>query len=117
LEQEVLAILAVSMGPMTPAEVQAELGDGLAYTTVLTALTRLHEKGAVTRERAGRGHAYRWAADTSTLRAREMRRLLERDDDREGVLARFIAELAPADGRLLARLLGEKRPPGKRPSR
>lgn len=106
LEQDVLAVLATADAAMTPAEVQAVLDGDLAYTTVMTALTRLHEKGAVSRERSGRGYAYRWAADTTTLTARRMRRLLDRDTDREGVLARFVAELGPDDGRLLGDVLG-----------
>ena len=110
LEQEVLAVLAASRTAMTPAAVQAALDDDLAYTTVLTALTRLYDKGAVTRERVGRGHAYTWAADTSTLTARRMRRLLDHGADRESVLARFVAELGPEDGRLLAQLLEQDKP-------
>jgi len=107
LEQEVLAVLAAARGPMTPADVQTALDDDLAYTTVMTALTRLHDKGAVSREHAGRGYAYSWAADTSTLTARRMRRLLDRGEDRESVLASFVAELGPEDGRLLAQLLDQ----------
>lgn len=103
-------MLAAARTPMTPADVQAELDRELAYTTVMTALTRLHEKGAVTRERAGRGYAYSWAADTSTLTARRMRRLLDRGSDRHGVLARFVAELGPEDERLLAQLLDREQP-------
>ena len=110
LEQDVLAVLAAAREPMTPAEVQVVLDDDLAYTTVMTALTRLHEKGAVTRERAGRGYAYTWAADTSTLTARRMRRLLDHGADRESVLASFVAELGPDDGRLLAQLLDQEKP-------
>ncbi len=109
LEQDVLAVLATADAAMTPGEVQARLGGDLAYTTVLTALTRLHDKGAVTRQRCGRGYAYRWAADTATLTARRMRHLLDHDGDREGVLARFVAELAPDDGRLLGDLVGRLR--------
>lgn len=108
LEQEVLGVLAAGAAPMTPAEVLAGLGGDLAYTTVLTALTRLYDKGAVTRERAGRGYAYSWAADNSTLTARRMRRLLDHGADRETVLARFVAELGRDDGRLLARLLEQE---------
>lgn len=103
-------MLAAARAPMTPSEVQAELDRELAYTTVMTALTRLHEKGAVTRERAGRGYAYTWSADTSTLTARRMRRLLDHGVDRESVLARFVSELGPEDGRLLAQLLEQEQP-------
>ena len=108
LEHEVLAVLAAADQPLTPADVQAALDRDLAYTTVLTALVRLHEKGAVARERVGRGYAYRWAADTTTVTARRMRHLLERDEDPQGVLARFVAELGPDDERLLAGLLAER---------
>jgi predicted transcriptional regulator len=108
LEQDVLAVLAAAGAPLTPAEVQAELPDGLAYTTVMTSLARLHEKGAVTRERHGRAYAYRWAADQASVTARQMRRLLDRDEDRSAVLARFVAELGFDDGRLLGELLTDK---------
>lgn len=109
LEQEVLAILAASGAPLTPGDVQARMPDALAYTTVMTTLVRLHEKGAVTRQRARRGYAYAFAADTSTLTARRMRQLLERDGDRRGVLARFVAELDPDDEAVLADLLAQAR--------
>jgi predicted transcriptional regulator len=106
LEQEVLSVLAASGKPMTPAQVLGELGGGLAYTTVMTALSRLHAKGAVSRETAGRGYAYRWA-DQATVTARGMRRLLDGGENRAAVLARFVAELQPEDGKLLEELLGE----------
>lgn len=106
LEQDVLSALAACGEAMTPAQVQAELGGALAYTTVMTALSRLHAKGAVSRERAGRAYAYRWV-DQATVTARQMRRLLEAGENRETVLARFVAELQPEDERLLEDLLGE----------
>jgi predicted transcriptional regulator len=98
---------------MTPAEVQAELGGDLAYTTVMTALTRLHDKGVLNRERAGRAYAYTLVGDRATLTARQMRRLLDTGSDRAGVLARFVDELRPDDERLLAALLDDvASPPG-----
>jgi predicted transcriptional regulator len=106
LEQDVLSALAACGEAMTPSQVQADLGGGLAYTTVMTALSRLHAKGAVSRERAGRAYAYRWV-DQATVTARQMRRLLEAGENRETVLARFVAELKPEDERLLEDLLGE----------
>ena len=105
LEQAVLAVLATAASALTPAEVQQQLDGGLAYTTVMTALARLHEKGVVTRQRQGRAYAYRWEADQATLTARQMKRLLEREGNRSAVLAKFAAELGPEDGRLLAGLL------------
>ena len=113
LEREVLAALAAADGPMTAAEVQAELGGDLAYTTVMTTLSRLHDKAALEREPAGRAYAYRLAAAPDAVAAgvtaRRMRRLLDADQDRGDVLARFVADLRPEDGRLLADLLAEER--------
>ncbi|HEY8717647.1 BlaI/MecI/CopY family transcriptional regulator [Pengzhenrongella sp.] len=104
LENEVLAALAAASGPLTPAHVLAELGAGLAYTTVMTTLTRLHGKGAVSRARAGRAYAY-VLADDATVAARRMRRVLDDGQDRAVVLARFFDELDPADVPVLAQLL------------
>lgn len=110
LANEVLAALAAANHPLRPAEVLAEVGGDLAYTTVMTTLARLHEKGAVTRERSGRAFAYA-PADTAVVTARRMRELLETVDDHEVVLARFLDQLDPDDVPMLAKLL---RDPGRR---
>lgn len=106
LENEVLASVGAADRPLTPGEVLAELGDDLAYTTVMTTLARLHAKGALTRERAGKAYAYA-LADRATVTARRMRRMLDHGADREVVLARFLDELDPADVPVLQRLLDE----------
>ena len=112
LEQEVLACLAAAGRPLTAGEVLSELGGDLAYTTVMTTLARLHAKHALTREPAGRAYAYALAggpADAqASVTAFQMRRLLDRDDDRAGVLTRFVANLTPDDERLLAELLAQE---------
>src|SRR5215213_5019543 len=120
LEQEVLACLGAAGRPLTVAEVLAELGGELAYTTVLTALSRLHAKGALTREPAGRGYAYSQPADPAAMgasvTARRMSRLLDAGEDRAGVLARFVADLSAEDERLLSELLsGDRSDPEARP--
>ncbi len=104
LENEVLAALASE--PMTPREVLERLGGDLAYTTVMTTLARLHEKGAATRESTGRTFIYA-LADGSSVQARAMRRTLDAAPDREEVLARFLDELDPDDVPMLRRLLRE----------
>ena len=113
LERQVLACLGAARGPLTVGEVLDQLDAGLAYTTVLTTLSRLHEKGVLAREPAGRAYAYRLAADPGTLgslvTAQRMRRLLDSGPDRAGVLARFVAGLEPDDERLLAELLSDLR--------
>jgi predicted transcriptional regulator len=108
LEREVLAALSAADGPMTPADVQAGLGTNLAYTTVMTTLSRLHDKGVLDRERRGRAYAYSPVGDGAAVRARQMRQLLDVDADRAGVLAHFVAELGPEDEQLLAALLDDE---------
>jgi predicted transcriptional regulator len=109
LEQEVLGSLAAAGRPLTVAAVLADLGDDLAYTTVMTALSRLHAKGVLTREPAGRAFAYSLPADPAAMgasvTARRMSRLLGSGQDRAGVLARFVADLTPEDEQLLTELL------------
>ena len=113
LEQEVLTCVAAAGRPLTVAEVLTDLGHGLAYTTVLTAMTRLHAKGALRREPSGRAFAYSLAEDPAAMgasvTARRMARLLDAGHDRAGVLARFVADLSPEDERLLAELLNDGR--------
>lgn len=109
LERQVLACLAAAGRPITAGEVLSELGRDLAYTTVMTTLARLHTKGAVSRELNGRAYAYSLNGDEGDINmvvtAHRMRRLLEAGENRAGVLARFVADLAPEDERLLADLL------------
>jgi predicted transcriptional regulator len=114
LEREILACLAAADAPLTPAQVLASVDEELAYTTVMTTLSRLHEKGALQREPAGRAYAYSLAVDPDGARniavAQRMRRLLDTGGDRAGVLAHFVADLQPEDEQLLADLLAEPRP-------
>ncbi len=102
LEREVLACLAGGHpNPSPPGQVLAELGRGLADTTVMTTLTRLAgESGSP---------ASCPAAPTSTLsretrtRSRpasgghRMRAGADQGGDRAGVLARFVADLSRED--------------------
>jgi predicted transcriptional regulator len=114
LERELLALIAAAGRPLTPAEALAELGEPLAYTTVMTTLARLHDKGALTRQPAGRSYAYALAAAPDTLdaalTARQMTRLLGAGANRAEALARFVADLRPEDEQLLADLLADHQP-------
>ncbi|MET9361021.1 BlaI/MecI/CopY family transcriptional regulator [Streptomyces sp. NPDC006632] len=107
LEAGVLAALWAAEAPLTPGEVQAQLGGGLARTTVTTILSRLHDKGAVTRRRAGRGYTYTPTEDAPGLTARRMHTELAKEEDRSTVLARFVSQLSDEDERLLRSLLEE----------
>ncbi|MFE0516411.1 BlaI/MecI/CopY family transcriptional regulator [Streptomyces sp. NPDC058964] len=105
LEASVMAALWAAGAPQTPGQVQLSLGAGLARTTVTTILSRLHEKGVVDRQRQGRGYAYHPVQDAQGLTARRMHTELDRDSDRETVLARFVAQLSADDERILRDLL------------
>ena len=107
LEAAALAVLQAAGTALTPGQVRDRLGGRLAYTTVVTILSRLHAKGVLTRVRSGRAYAYAPVADEPGLAARRMQGVLEAEDDREAVLARFVSGLSPADERLLRRMLGE----------
>lgn len=119
----VLEALREAGRPLTPGEVlewlQAAGVGPLAYTTVVTILSRLHGQGIAERSRAGRAYAYSAAGGQAELTARRMRRLLDADDDRAGVLASFVGGLSARDERVLRELLAAdlaaQPPPGKRP--
>jgi len=109
LEAEILAALWAADRPLTPAEVNEQVGGDLAYTTAMTALTRLYEKGAVKRQKVGRAFAYTPLLDEPGIAAARMRELLESGDDREAVLARFVGSLSEEEEELLTELLDETR--------
>jgi predicted transcriptional regulator len=74
-----------------------------AYTTVMTIVTRLCDKGLLERQREGRGFVYRPALSKEQLAARTLRDVLASADDPRAVLAHFIKDLE-ASPELLARL-------------
>jgi predicted transcriptional regulator len=107
LETAVLAVLQAAGRPLSPGEVREQLDDGaLAYTTVVTILSRLHAKGVLNRRKAGRAYRYEPVADQPGLAARRMARVLDAEADREAVLARFVSGLSGSDEELLRRMLG-----------
>jgi predicted transcriptional regulator len=107
LEAAVLAVLQAAGSPLSPGEVRDRLGGDLAYTTVVTILSRLHGKGVLSRRKAGRAFLYAPVADEPGLAARRMAQMLDAEPDREAVLARFVSGLSGRDEELLRRMLGE----------
>lgn len=81
------------------AEVNRDRDSTLAYTTVMTVLSRLAERGVVRRERAGRGYAYNPTVGSAAEIA--VRRLL--DDYGEAALVSFMDHVN-GDKQLRARL-------------
>jgi predicted transcriptional regulator len=80
-------------GSATVSEVLEELPDELAYTTVLTILRRLEDKGHVRHDSEGKAHRYL--------------PLLEREDVQDSAIQRMTRKLFRDSPRLLmTRLLG-----------
>ena len=102
LEHRVMARLWQA-GPQAVGEVVNTLNGAaerqLAYTTVMTILVRLHEKGLVTRQKEGRLYRYSAAVAEASLEAEVGRRELNRLIDRYGAasVAGFAAELGEDD--------------------
>ena len=113
LEALVLSALREADGPATAGWVQERLGGDLAYTTVITILTRLLGKGAVTRERVGRSFAWTPDSDQAGLAARKMRKVLDAESDRGAVLASFVTGVGPDEERLLGDLLDQAQSEGE----
>ncbi|HUG56529.1 MAG TPA: BlaI/MecI/CopY family transcriptional regulator [Candidatus Limnocylindrales bacterium] len=88
-------------GEATVREMVDALGPSraLAYTTVMTIMTRLHEKGLLARRRDGRGYTYRPALTREQHRARLSRDLVRGLVNEFGdvALAQFAAELDAVD--------------------
>lgn len=105
-----VTVLGASSSPLTPGEVRDRLDpDGaLAYSTVVTTLTRLYEKGAVTRHRDGRAFRYGAVSNAAGLVGDRMGRLLAAEPDRASVLRRFISTLDDRDEEILRALLREE---------
>jgi BlaI family penicillinase repressor len=76
-ELDVMSILW-RLGSGTVAEVQKELADRLAYTTVLWALQTLEEKGHVRHEKEGRAYRYYAVADAGTAGGNALNRLVDK---------------------------------------
>ena len=108
LEAEVMAVLRAADAPLSPGQVRERLtvppGGELSYSTVVTIVSRLHAKGLLARERAGRGFAYT-PVDPASLAAGQMSRALDTGADRRAVLTSFVSGLSGRDTRLLRRLL------------
>jgi predicted transcriptional regulator len=105
LESEVLSVLWSEGHPLTPGEVQDQLGGQLAYTTVMTVLTRLWEKGIVTREQNGRSYAYSPVISESDLSSERLGAILDSAADRRGALAGFVGRLGKRDISELRKIL------------
>lgn len=108
LESEILEALWKSDGPLTPADVLAQLEGDLAYTTVMTVLGRLWRKDLVQRSKVGRAFAYSPAMTEADLSADRMRKALDASSDRVATMSHFLDGLDTAQQRELRRMLEDR---------
>lgn len=92
----------------TVREVVEDLRANVAYTTVMTLLGRLYDKGLLARRQGGRGFAYRPRVSHSQYQARLMSSALRRDVDVPEVLLHFVGHLTPDEQETLRELLGRR---------
>ncbi len=92
-ELDVMSILW-RRGSATVAEVREELGEDLAYTSVLSALQLLEEKGHVRHEREGKAYRYLPVVAAEDAGRTALGRLLDRvfAGSAEKLLAQLVTE-------------------------
>jgi predicted transcriptional regulator len=101
LETAVLECLWAAPGPVAPREVLERVDSELAYTTVVTILTRLVDKGIVERERQGKVYVYQPTVSEADLVAGRMAAALASAGDRQATLSRFVEGLSKRETRAL----------------
>lgn len=110
LEAEILGILRSASTALSPGQVReriaADQHGELSYSTVVTIVSRLYDKGMLSRQRSGRGFIYT-AVDEASVAASRMSSVLGSGIDHDAVLSRFVSGLSGRDARLLSRLLAE----------
>jgi len=105
-------------GSATVAEVRERLSDDLAYTTVLTVLRTLEQKGYVGHTGEGRAHRYRPLVKRAAAGRSALRRLVDKvfDGSPELLLTQLVSDKNLGDEelrrlrKLLADRLREKQP-------
>jgi predicted transcriptional regulator len=109
LTDEIMNYLWAIDGPATPSEVHEAVAPELAYTTVMTILTRQWQKNELTRTRSGRAYAYEPVRTEAEDRAGRMQLTLGKAGDRAAVLSSFVDSLDPKDAKVLKKLLAPGR--------
>ena len=116
-ELDVMAVLW-ARGSGTVAEVREALPDPLAYTTVLTVLRTLEEKGFVGHEEEGKAHRYLPLVARERAGRSALNRMMEKlfDGSPELLLTQLVSDrkLSPQDIRRLRRILDQRLKGGAR---
>ena len=116
-ELDVMAVLW-TRGSGTVTEVREALADALAYTTVLTVLRTLEEKGFVGHEEEGKAHRYIPLVARERAGRSALSRMVEKlfDGSPELLLTQLVSDrkLSPPEIRRLKKILDERLKGGAR---
>ncbi|HSE51228.1 MAG TPA: BlaI/MecI/CopY family transcriptional regulator [Gemmatimonadales bacterium] len=116
-ELDVMAVLW-TRGSGTVAEVREALPDPLAYTTVLTVLRTLEEKGFVGHEEEGKAHRYLPLVARERAGRSALTRMVDKlfDGSPDLLLTQLVSDrkLSPQDIRRLRRILDQRLKGGAR---
>jgi BlaI family penicillinase repressor len=116
-ELDVMAVLW-ARGSGTVAEVREALPDPLAYTTVLTVLRTLEEKGFVGHEEEGKAHRYLPLVARERAGRSALTRLVDKlfDGSPELLLTQLVSDrrLSPPEIRRLRKILDQRLKGGAR---
>lgn len=113
LEAEVMDCLWASPEPMSVHELLDQLDERkqYAYTTILTVVTHLHEKGWVEREKRSRAYYYRPVQSREEATSQALRELLDSSADSAAVLLHFARTVSDSEHEALRK--GLRRGRGK----
>ena len=110
-ELDVMSVLW-DLGDATVAEVREQLSDKLAYTTVLTVLRTLEQKGYVEHSGEGRAHRYHPLVKREAAGRNALRRLLDKvfQGSPELLMTHLVSDrnLSDEELRRLRKLLGAR---------
>lgn len=110
-ELDVMSVLWEE-GPSTVAEVRERISDPLAYTTVLTILRTLEEKGSVSHVEEGKAHRYRALVSREVAGKSALRHLTRKvfGGSSELLLTHLVANrrISEEELRAMRRLLDER---------
>lgn len=122
LERKILNRLWADPGPLSVRALRTSFKGALAYTTLMTTLDRLHRKGLVERQRAGRAFLYRALYTREELDNGVATDVIDAilgsgPDAARPVMSTFVDAVEQRDAALLdelARLIKEKQKAGRK---
>lgn len=103
LERDIMRVIWRAPAPVTGHDIAARLPTNrdIAYTTLITVVDRLRDKGLLTRFRDGRSFRYQAAVTEEEYAAKLMTQALNASDDRSKALLHFAGQLEPDEAAAL----------------